>query len=102
MLDKEIIVVAVGFLGAIVAARISARAAIRAGQYQSRAILEAARMSRTSGSGDQGLKWLELLLVVSLFLLLVIVIVMVIVTIDLIDVELLLPSIEVVIALLPL
>lgn len=94
MLDKEIIIVIVGFLGAIIAARISARAAIRAGHYQARAILEAAQMKHSPRSGNQDQKWVELLLVILLLLLLAIVVVMVIVTIGLVDVTLLLPSAE--------
>jgi hypothetical protein len=100
MLDKEIIIVVVGFLGAIIAARISARAAIRAGHYQARAILEAARMNHSPRTSGQAPKWLELLLVVSLMLLLAIVVVMVIVTIGLVDVTQLLPSAERAISLL--
>ena len=94
MLDKEIIIVVIGFLGAIIAARISARAAIRAGQYQSRAILEAARMNGTPASSRKNSKGLELLLVLLLSLLLALVVAMVIVAAGLVDVGQLLPEAE--------
>lgn len=90
MIDKELIIVAVGFLGAIIAAWIGARAATRAGKFQARAMIEAALIGRGFGPDGRhhtGLELLEFLLLVLMLLLLAALVVLVTIKFGIVDDE---------------